>query len=136
MTFNEVFSQYPLILIVVIPTVAGIAILVGLFVTGFMRSGESFWGYLATVDEAYPIKPNSRLMYHKLAHVSDLHDTAESRLVLVTEQLNVINGQLEELVREIPNEQKIVEVKEGVAEVLISIQGSDNVTRLPIPARK
>ncbi|HEX8226000.1 MAG TPA: hypothetical protein VF605_19510 [Allosphingosinicella sp.] len=126
MSLGEVLSQHPMLLYVIIPSAAGLGLFLVIFIIGCAKSGLGFWGYLAEIDMSYPIKPNSRLMYHKLAAVSDAHDTAQDRLSGVTEELKLINGKLERLAKEVPGE-AITEVQQELEGVLNQLEKS-NVT--------
>jgi hypothetical protein len=81
---------------------------------------------------AYPIKPNSRLMYHKLVNVSDANDHAQERLSQVSEDLKAIKGKLEKLARDIPGE-GLAEVQSDIVDVLNELERGSNVT--PIRTR-
>lgn len=130
MIFPEVLQQNPMILVVVLPTVLGAVTFIGFVVLDQRQSQLKFWHYLAEADLAYPIKPNSRLMYAKLRSVSDAHDHANRQLNEVASELQAIHVKLQEMSKRNP---ELSEVQEDVAGVLGRLQPESNVT--PFRAR-
>lgn len=105
----------PTMWLLIVPMVLGLLGVAAMVLNDLRHSGRPFWQFLAEMDADYPIKPNSKSMYHKLASISDAHDEAHEKLELVAGKLQDINSKLEELGSKNP---AVRAVQEDIAQLL------------------
>lgn len=131
MSLSTLLNDYPTVYLVIAPVAMGALLVIFLFFKGYRDSKLNFWVYLSERDMEYPIKPNSRLMYHRLGNVSTANDDAKIKLVEVTSKLETIKDSLQELSARMPTETAVDDVTAQVNDALSLLEPSaDNVRQL------